>query len=107
MRSGKLSEAITLQRAIASLNAAGTPTLTWSSLAELRAELVAASAAELVRAGGGVRDQAVVVFRTRFLAGVTTADRILHRGRPLNLKEVAVIGRNRGLELSAVAPEAS
>ena len=105
MRSGKLSELVLVQRSAATLNAAGTPSFAWSDVASLRAELVEDGVAEAIRSGGGASAEAVLVFRTRFLADVTTADRLLWRGRALNLKGVTVLGRTRGLELRAVAPE--
>lgn len=106
MRSGKLTELVAVERSSAVLNAAGTPVLSWAPVADLRAELVEDGAAEAIRQGGGARAEAVMVFRTRYLDGVTTADRLLWRGRALNLKAVTMIGRERGLELRAVAPEA-
>lgn len=107
MRAGKLDRAVTIQRAaVAGVSAAGTPTLAWSDLALLRAELVSDDSAETIRAGGGVEDEAVLVLRTRFMPGITNADRILFEGRILNIKGVTPIGRNRGLELRAVTPGA-
>jgi head-tail adaptor len=44
----------------------------------------------------------VVIFRTRFIDGVENADRVLFAGEPLNIKEIAVTGHNRGLEIRCV-----
>lgn len=71
-------------------------------MATLRAELVELGTVEAIRQLGAA-DTAGVVFRTRFLAGVTNADRLLFEGRAYGLRAVAVIGRNRGLELRAEA----
>lgn len=98
MKAGKLFHVLTVQRATEGLNDAGTPTTTWADLATLRAELVQQSTTEFIRAQGAT-DEAVLIFRTRYLAGVTNADRISFAGEALNLKEVVVLGRNRGLEL--------
>jgi head-tail adaptor len=45
--------------------------------------------------------KATVIFRTRFLEGVTLADRIAFNGGYFNIKHVGEIGRRRGLELRA------
>lgn len=102
MRSGKLDRLIEVQRSIVTLNDVGTPAETWSTIATLRAELVQLGTVEAIRQHGAV-DTTDVVFRTRFLAGVTLADRVVFEGRALNLKAVTPIGRNRGLELRAEA----
>lgn len=103
MRAGKLDRVIAIQRAAHVPNDAGTPVATWGNLATLRAELVAPRAAHERIAAQGAVDRAAVVFRTRFLAGVTNADRIVFEGRAYGLKDVTVLGRNRGLELTAEA----
>lgn len=102
MRAGSLDRVIRLQRSTATLNDAGTPAETWADVATLRAELVQLGAVERVRAYGAAEELGVV-FRTRFVAGVTNADRVVFDGRVYNLREVTVIGRNRGLELRAEA----
>lgn len=99
---GKLSRVITLQRATTAPNDAGTPVETWADLATLRAEVVELGTVEAMRQYGAA-DVAGVVFRTRFLAGVTNADRVAFDGQTYGLKAVTVIGRNRGLELRAEA----
>ena len=98
MKSGSLSRIITVQRAATAVSEAGTPVQTWSDLATLRAELVELGTVEQIKAHGAV-DETGIVFRTRFLAGVTNADRVVFDGHPYNLRSVMVIGRNRGLEL--------
>lgn len=102
MKAGALKHVIRLQRSTTALNEAGTPAATWSDLATLRAEVVSLSTAEYIRQLGAA-DETTLIFRTRYLAGVTNADRVLFAGRTYNLREVHVIGRNRGLELRAMA----
>ena len=102
MKSGSLSRIITVQRAATAVSEAGTPVQTWSDLATLRAEMVELGTVEQIKAHGAV-DETGIVFRTRFLVGVTNADRVVFDGQPFNLKSVIVIGRNRGLELRAEA----
>ena len=101
MRSGRLSRVITLQRASATINDAGTPLESWVPLATLRAEVEPVSAEEFIR-GFGATTETLVIFRTRHLDGVTTADRVLFDGRTFNLREVVDAGRRGGLELRGV-----
>ena len=51
----------------------------------------------------GEAENGTIVFRVRYLAGITTADRVSYAGQVYDLKEVTEIGRRRGLELRAVA----
>lgn len=102
MKAGKMVHVITMQRMTATVNAAGTPVQSWADLATLRAEKVEQTTAEFIR-GHGASDETVVVFRTRFLADLTTADRISFRGQVFNIKELSPIERRRGLELRCVA----
>lgn len=45
----------------------------------------------------------MIIFRIRWLDGITNADRIVYGGVNHNLKEVKEIGRRKGLELRCVA----
>ena len=101
MKSGRLSTAIQIQRATVTLSEAGTPAETWAKIADLRAEKVEQSTTEFMR-GFGASDESVVIFRARFFAGVTNADRVLWGGQAYNIKEVSPIGRRKGVELRCV-----
>ncbi len=101
MRSGKLDRIITVQRASSAPNDAGTPVETWATVATLRAEVVELGTVEQIT--HGAVDTTGIVFRTRFLAGITNADRIGFDGGTYGLKSVTVLGRNRALELRAEA----
>lgn len=103
MRSGKLDRTIRIDRYQSDgVDDFGTPGETFTPLATMRAEVVQASTEEFIRESGG-SDEAIVIFRTRWLAGVTNADRISYGGDVLNIKEVKEIGRREGLELRAIA----
>jgi SPP1 family predicted phage head-tail adaptor len=97
MRAGKLDREITIERATTAVGDAGTVTETWAPVASLRAELVETAADETDPA----TTKTTVLFRTRYVAGVTVADRIDFDGRYFNIKHVSEIGRRRGLELHA------
>jgi SPP1 family predicted phage head-tail adaptor len=102
MRAGTLDRVVTIQRASEARDALGVVTTTWATLATLRAALVQASTAEFLQAAG-LHGEAAVIFRTRFLAGVTVRDRVLFEGVAHDIKEVKEIGRRHGLELRTVA----
>lgn len=105
MRAGKLDRTIRIDRYDAgAVNEYGTPTPAFTPLATLRAQVVQASTEEFIRAFGA-SDESVIVFRTRWLADVTNADRIHYEGEFFNIKEVKEIGRRKGLELRAVRAE--
>jgi SPP1 family predicted phage head-tail adaptor len=101
MRAGKLEHAVKIERPTYAVNDTGGAVTTWSHYAWLRAEKVEQSTAEAMRAYGA-SDETLIVFRTRFKAGITNADRLVWRGEAFNLREVVVLGRNSALELRCV-----
>lgn len=97
MKARRLTHVLTIQRAATTVDDMGTPVTGWTDHATLRAERVEQSTAEFIR-NYGAADETVAVFRTRYLAGVTNADRIGFSGEVFNIKEITILGRNRGLE---------
>lgn len=102
MRAGKLDRKIDIERATVTVDAHGVPQEAWATVATLRAQLVQASTEEFIRQYGASSEN-LIVFRTRFLEGVTVADRIAYAGQTFDIKEAKEIGRRRGLELRCVA----
>jgi SPP1 family predicted phage head-tail adaptor len=98
MRAGTLDRTITIQAFSSTVDDYGTPTETWTDFATVRAALVQASTDEYLRAYGET-DALAVIFRTRWLDGLTTEHRVVYDGRNLNIREVKEIGRRKGLEL--------
>lgn len=99
MRAGKLDREITIQAlGEGPPDEYGSPTETWTDAATLRAQLVEASTEEFQRAYGASGETAII-FRTRYLDGVTLAHRVSYDGQVHNLVELKEIGRRRGLEL--------
>ena len=47
----------------------------------------------------GASDEEAVIFRIRFVDGVTNADRVVWNGEPFNIRQVTPIGRRKGLDL--------
>lgn len=102
MRAGNLDRIITIDRVTTVVDDYGTPVEGWATVATLRAELIQSSAQEFIRAYGATTDT-IAIFRTRFLDGVTTADRVTYASRAYDVKEIKEIGRRAGLELRCIA----
>jgi SPP1 family predicted phage head-tail adaptor len=102
MRAGKLDRTITLQRLTRTVSPAGTVTETWADLATVRAELVSNTVTE-AGTGYGEADNSALTFRIRYLADLTTEDRVLYQGAALDLAGILELGRRRALELRCEA----
>lgn len=103
MRAGKLDRTIVVQHPDkAASDGAGNFANTWTTLATLRAQVIQASLEEAMR--DWPRASEMVVFRTRYVEGVTTDHWVLYEGRRLGIVEVKEIGRRRGLELRTTRP---
>lgn len=98
MRAGAMDRVIEIQRASESVNSLGQVVAVWSAIATMRAQKIEASTTEFMRAFGASTETAII-FRTRFLDGVTLADRVSYEGNAFNLVDVKEIGRRKGLEL--------
>lgn len=101
MRSGKLDRTITIEEAATGLDEYGAPSSTWANVRNLRAELIEESTEEFL-ANYGTRDEAVRIFRTRYVSDITTKMAVLFDGDRFNIREVAIIGRRKRLELRCV-----
>lgn len=102
MRAGKLDRTLTIERSTYEVDDYGNPVFTWTPLATMRAQVVEASTTEYIR-NYGASSENVTVFRTRWLNGVTLADRVVADGVIFDIKDIKEIGRRRGLELRCVA----
>ena len=103
MRAGKLDRVVTIERGTYETDDYGTPQWIWTPLAPpMRAQIVEASTTEYIR-NYGASSETVTVFRTRFLDGVTLADRVTEGATIFDIKDIKEIGRRRGLELRCVA----
>lgn len=102
MRAGKLTSTITIERASTTVDAYGVPQETWTTFATVRAQVITSTTEEFMRTFGA-SSEAAIVFRVRFLAGLTLADRITFKGRAYNLVEIKELGRRAGLDLRCTA----
>jgi head-tail adaptor len=98
MRAGLLDRTIAIERVTVGATDTGAVAEEWSTLATLRAQLVQSGTEEFQRAFGGSSETAVI-FRTRYVAGITLADRVSYGSAVHNIVEIKEIGRRRGLEL--------
>lgn len=101
MRAGALRHIITIEREAEAIAPSGAVSKTWTPVATVRAERVQQNTAEFL-AVFGEAEKAAAIWRIRFLPGLTTADRVTHGGMTYDLKEVAEIGRQQGMELRGV-----
>lgn len=102
MKAGSLDRVITVQRAVESRDDLGQVTNTWSVIASLRAAKIQATTTEYLREAG-LQGDSVVIFRARWLDGLTVRDRILCEGVAYDVKELKELGRRKGLEIRTVA----
>ncbi|KQY21025.1 phage head closure protein [Rhizobium sp. Root483D2] len=103
MRAGKLDRTIRIDKwdEAPEPDDFGTVKPNFTPLATLRAQIMQSSTEEFIEAQGAT-DDTLIVFRTRWLPGVTTADRVHYDGKDFNIKETKEIGRRKALELRAV-----
>lgn len=101
LRAGKLDRQITLERQTETVAVSGAVSKDWAIIATVRAELVQQSAEEFL-SGFGEADKGGAVFRIRYLAGITTVDRVGYDDAVYDINEVTELGRHRALELRTV-----
>lgn len=102
MRAGKLDRVISIDAYTEGVpDEYGNSVPVWVAFATVRAQIVQASTEEFLRSYGETAETAII-FRTRFMEGVTTAHRVVYEGRNFNIREVKEIGRREGLELRCV-----
>lgn len=102
MRAGQLDRLIRIDHyATDAVDDFGTPTPAWTLIAEnVPAQIVQASTTEYLR--GGANEETAIIFRIRWLAGITLSDRVTYEGGYFNIKETKEIGRRNGLDLRCV-----
>lgn len=100
---GKLDQLVTIERLDGvTKNEHHNPVPAWTEFVTLWAEVLQAAADESTTDFGEAQTD-TLTFRTRYFAGITTADRLVFDGRVFNLKNITEIGRRDALELRAVA----
>ena len=103
MRAGSLDRQITIQRfMVIGDDGYGNEITDWGTLATVSAQVIQASGREFF-AQAGIQAEAKVVFKIRYLPGLTVDDRILYEDRLHDLHEVKEIGRREAQEIQATA----
>jgi SPP1 family predicted phage head-tail adaptor len=75
---------------------------TWTEMANVWAAVQQESGREFIQASA-VTPERRVVFRIRWMEGITTAHRVTYDGRHHNIHEVRELGRREGIELHTIA----
>jgi SPP1 family predicted phage head-tail adaptor len=96
---------INIERLVETIDAFGVAQQAWAAVLRMRAHVFQATTEEFIR-GDGVASEGVVIFRIRFIAGITPAHRVAFDGRLFDIQEIKEVGRRRYLELRAVAKTA-
>jgi SPP1 family predicted phage head-tail adaptor len=94
MQAGRLSERITIQQKTVSRDAFGAEVITWSDVATVWAEANPIAGREYVALRQAQSDISLR-FRLRYLAGITTAMRVLWEGKNWNIVEAINVGARR------------
>jgi SPP1 family predicted phage head-tail adaptor len=105
MRAGKMDSIITIQRYSRVVDEGGGSVLTWTDLVTVRAQIIQATTEEFMKSYGA-SDETAVIFRTRYVDGLKTADRVVWNGVNHNIKELKEIRRRKGLDIRTVAIQA-
>jgi SPP1 family predicted phage head-tail adaptor len=75
---------------------------TWAEMVNVWAAVQQESGREFIQAAA-VTPERRVVFRIRWMEGITTAHRVNYGGRQHNIHEVRELGRREGIELHTIA----
>jgi SPP1 family predicted phage head-tail adaptor len=99
MRAGNLDRVIEIQRRTTGLDLYGTPIETWTTFATMRAQMLANATDDRE----GARDNTTetsIMFRIRWLDGVTLENRITFERQQFAIRETKELGRRVGLEIT-------
>ena len=94
----KLDRTITVERRATTLNVDREEVTGWTPIATVAAQRLENGSREFVRAYGQA-EEGSAVFRVRYLAGITPADRVVFDGEALELVEIVELGRREALDL--------
>lgn len=102
MRAGDMDRRILIQSYSYETDEYGGTIDTWTDVAEVWANVTQQSGREFFGAGT-IQSERKVVFRLRWLDGITVLHRIVYDGRDHDIQEVRELGRKEGLELHTTA----
>mgnify|MGYP001765327238 CR=1 FL=1 len=98
MRAGDMDRRIMIQGVEYIFDDYGGYEEVWTDVATVWAEVKQESGREFF-AAAAIQSERKVVFRLRWLDGITVVHRVLYGGREHNIHEVRELGRQEGLEL--------
>ncbi|MEW4399620.1 phage head closure protein [Agrobacterium tumefaciens] len=98
INAGKMDRRITIDRQTETVKPSGDVSKVWTPIAVVWAEVLQQSATEFFT-GFGEAETGNIIFRIRYMPGITTADRVSYNGNAYGLKEIKEIGRYEALEL--------
>ena len=102
MKAGLLDRRVMLQRRTVVYDDYGGEIEAWAELATVPAQVIEQSGREFL-AADQIQAEKRVLFRLRWIEGVTVLDRVSHDGRLHNIQDVKELGRREGVELATVA----
>lgn len=101
MKAGPLDRRVTIQRVTLEDDGYGSVEV-WADLVTISAQVVQQSGREFLAAAQTQAEQRVL-FRLRWIEGLTVLDRVSYGGRLHNIQDVKELGRREGVELMTVA----
>lgn len=102
MRAGDLDRRIIIERATITYSPSGSPIETWEPLATVWAKVDQQGGREFFATAQEVSERKVV-FRIRWIEGLTVLDRVICDEVQYNIEEVRRLGRKEGVELHCTA----
>jgi len=102
MRAGDLDRRITIERFTETQAPDGSPIQTWEPLATVWAKVDQQGGQEFFASVQEVSERKVV-FRIRWIEGLTVLDRVMLDGAEHDIHEVRRLGRKEGVELHTTA----
>jgi SPP1 family predicted phage head-tail adaptor len=102
MRAGDMDRRIAIEKRVLTTGPFNEQIVTFVLLADVWAEVKQQGGSEFL-AAETVTAERRVVFRIRWLPGVSALDRVTHEGRAHNITETRELGRREGIELYTTA----
>lgn len=104
LAAGRLDRRIVIESRSVSRSESGEETETWATYATVWSRKQPMTGREFYSAGGSQNVPAETArFVVRYLAGITAQHRIVEGGKTWNIRNVAELGRQEALELTAEA----
>lgn len=106
MKSGKLDRKIEIQSRVETQNSFGEAVITYTTFANVWAEVIPLSGRELF-AAAQIYPEAQMRIRIRYRSGITEKHRVVFESTNYDIIHIAEIGRKEGLEFIVKKPDGS